>query len=113
MSDYSGFSNIYNANEYTYTIFSKSGCVNCVKAKKMIQDRQTECKNYNVNVEIIDCDEYLLEDRTGFLNYIEALVGKKVTLFPIIFIGNSFIGSLNELILLFSKKDAFDTVIDF
>ena len=103
------------ADNYTYTIFSKSGCINCVKAKKFLQEKQTEEKNNTIiNIEVIDCDEYLIENKNGFLKYIEALNGKKTVVnFPIIFAGSTFIGGMNDLILYFSMIEAFDTNNEF
>ena len=41
-----------------FTVYSKSGCPNCVTVKKFIKE-----KNFLLNSEI-NCDEYILEDES-------------------------------------------------
>ena len=56
-----------NSNQFTkpsescFTIYSKSGCFNCAKVKDFLQEN-------NIPFTIIDCDEYLLENKAEFLN---------------------------------------------
>jgi len=71
-----------------YTIYSKSGCPNCTKAKKLIENEKPE---------IIDCDEYLIEDKQSFLEFMEFLIGKDYRIFPMIFHKGAFIGGYKEL----------------
>jgi len=86
-----------------YTIFSKSGCINCIKSKKLLEE-----KEYINKYEVIDCDDYLVEDREGFLNYIKDLTGKNVTTFPMIFIGNKFLGAHDNLVHYLAMIDVFE-----
>jgi glutaredoxin len=72
-----------------FTIYSKSGCPNCVKMKKLLGDK-------NLNFKIVDCDEYIIEDKQCFLLFINALAEKDVKLFPMVFHNSKFIGSYNE-----------------
>jgi glutaredoxin len=58
-----------------FTIYSKSGCINCTKVKKLLQEKQ-------VKFNIIDCDEYILEDKSGFLECICDLAGQEYKMFP-------------------------------
>ena len=37
-----------------FTIYSKSGCINCTKVKNLLKDKQ-------MLFTIIDCDEFILE----------------------------------------------------
>lgn len=53
-----------------FTIYSKSGCSYCVKVKNLLKEK-------NAIFVVIDCDEYLLEDKAGFLEFIHLLVGKE------------------------------------
>jgi glutaredoxin len=84
----------YNIMEYEvptengYTIYSKSGCPNCTKAKKLL---------ISENVDVIDCDEYLLDDKEEFLSFMSILIGKDYRMFPMIFKNSVFIGGYTEL----------------
>ena len=46
--------------ENKFTIYSKSGCINCRKVKDLL-------KIAGFDYEIIDCDDYLLEDKEEIL----------------------------------------------
>jgi glutaredoxin len=81
-----------------YTIYSKSGCPNCTKAKNLIKSE---------NPEIIDCDEYILENKEDFLEFIKKLAGKECKTFPMIFYKSVFIGGFNELKEQYEKMNAF------
>jgi len=72
-----------------FTIFSKSGCPNCTKAKKRIQ------QHFFVHKEV-NCDDYLIEDKSGFLSEVEMRVGKSVTTFPMVFYDAKFVGGWSE-----------------
>lgn len=74
-----------------FTVYSKSGCVNCVKVKNLLKEK-------NISFSVIECDEYLLEDKEGFLKFIEKYSGKEVKTFPMVFDGINFIGGLKETI---------------
>ena len=76
-----------NANGFT--IYSKSGCPNCVKIKKLLLEK-------TLNFTLVDCDEYIIEDKARFLLFINALAEKDVKLFPMIFHDGKFIGSYHE-----------------
>ena len=43
-----------------FTIYSKSGCPNCLKVKKLVNEKKKEYVVFN-------CDEELIEDKEGFL----------------------------------------------
>jgi glutaredoxin len=73
-----------------FTVYSKSGCPNCLTVKKFIKE-----KNFLFNSEI-DCDEYILEDKEEFLKFIETIAGCSHKTFPIVFHDGKFIGGLNE-----------------
>lgn len=76
-----------------YTIYSKSGCINCVKAKELL-------KSKNISFEIIDCDEYLFDDKSGFLNFIKQIsnYNQDIKYFPIIFnLSNKLLSGFDEL----------------
>lgn len=72
-----------------YTIYSKSGCPYCDKAKSVL-------KNDNFNV--IDCDLYLVDNKEEFLQFIKELAQKEHRTFPMIFHNNTFIGGYSDLL---------------
>ncbi len=74
-----------------FTIYSKSGCINCTSVKKLLKE-----KFFIFNE--INCDEYLIEEKEKFLLFIENKIGKSHKTFPIIFYNDNFIGGYNETI---------------
>ena len=47
-------------SESGFTIYSKSGCLQCSKVKTLLQDNK-------LDFTVVDCDEYILEDKLSFL----------------------------------------------
>ena len=76
-------------SEKKITIYSKSGCINCRKVKDLL-------KSNNIEYEIIDCDDYLLEDKDKFLFFIQSYSIVECKTFPMVFHDEKFIGSFNE-----------------
>ena len=76
-------------SENKFTIYSKSGCINCRKVKDLL-------KSENLEYEIIDCDDYLLEYKEIFLSFIKSHSIIDWKTFPIVFNNGKFIGGLNE-----------------
>jgi len=76
-------------SECNFTIYSKSGCINCRKVKDLL-------KSNNSEYEIIDCDDYLLEDKKNFLLFIQSYSNVECKTFPIVFYNGKFIGGFNE-----------------
>jgi glutaredoxin len=73
-----------------FTIYSKSGCPNCIKVKKLLLEKQ-------INFIIVDCDEFILEDKDAFLKFIQKLANKEYKTFPMVFDDNNqFIGGFIE-----------------
>jgi len=69
-----------------YTVYSKSGCPNCKKVKDLLTTQ-------HITFTIIDCDEYLIETKPEFLQFIQELTSQEWKTFPIIFNSNGqFIG---------------------
>ena len=100
-----------NSNQFTkpsescFTIYSKSGCFNCAKVKDFLQEN-------NIPFTIIDCDEYLLENKAEFLNFIMNLTSREWRTFPIVFNNSQFIGGFID-IKLYLDKTTFDFEEDF
>lgn len=80
----------------SFTVYSKSGCPSCTTVKKFIKDK-------HFVVTEINCDEYLLEDKEGFLTFIEELAGIRHKTFPIVFYRGKFVGGLTDTIDLIDK----------
>jgi|1048.fasta_scaffold02342_6 glutaredoxin len=78
-------------NQTGFTIYSKSGCQNCVKVKHLLTDKK-------LGFTIVNCDEYILEDKDNFLLFIKDLAQREVKQFPMIFYDSVFIGGYNEAI---------------
>jgi glutaredoxin len=76
-------------SDNNFTIYSKSGCINCRKVKDLL-------KNNNSEYEMIDCDDYLLEDKENFLLFIQSYSNAECKIFPMVFHNGKFIGSFNE-----------------
>jgi len=83
--------------ENKFTIYSKSGCTNCRIVKDLI-------KKANLDYEIIDCDDYLLENKEEFLQFINSYSNKDWKSFPIVFLNGKFVGGLTE------TKDLLDKI---
>jgi len=85
-----------------FTIYSKSGCPNCVKAKTLLKER-------GIPFVTIDCDEYILENKAEFLQFIEKIALTPCKTFPIIFDGsNKFVGGFIDLKVYLNALLVFD-----
>ena len=76
---------VESPNQFGYTIYSKNNCPYCVKAKALIKDAV-----------IIECDEYLKEDRSTFLKYMDAYSRTEHRTFPMIFYDGEFVGGFTN-----------------
>jgi glutaredoxin len=85
----------------SFTIYSKSGCINCRKVKDLL-------KNNKQSFIEIDCDEYLLEDKDFFLSFIKNHAKRDCKVFPIVFYKGEFIGGFEETKNLVEKITAFN-----
>lgn len=83
-----------------FTIYSKSGCDYCKKAKQMLSHQQ-------LTYTMVDCDEYIIEDKAAFLQSMEQLAGRPVKSFPMIFYNGEWVGGFLEM------KDLVDTLALF
>ena len=72
-----------------FTIYSKSGCHFCTKAKTLLKEK-------GIKFIMIDCDEYIIENKPLFLSFIKKLAHKEYTSFPMIFYNGDFIGGYKE-----------------
>lgn len=73
-----------------YTVYSKSGCINCTKVKNLFKEK-------HIFFLEVQCDEYLLENKENFLACIKERVKREYKIFPIVFNNGEFIGGYNEV----------------
>ena len=83
-----------------YTIYTKSGCPNCVKIKKYL----CEC---GAEMLVVNCDEYIIENKQVFLQFIAQCAEKEIKLFPMVFFNTEFIGGYAEAETHYKKFKAF------
>jgi glutaredoxin len=89
-----------------FTVYSKSGCPNCTKVKKLLNEK----KLFFVE---IDCDDYIIEDKEKFLLFIKERVNKEYKTFPMVFNDGNFVGGFTETQDYFNKLLSFDEKADF
>lgn len=71
----------------TYTIYSKSGCHYCTKAKDLVKSKQPI---------IVDCDTFLIENKDAFIQAMTARIGQECKTFPIVFYHGKYLGGYTE-----------------
>jgi glutaredoxin len=86
-----------------FTIYSKSGCLMCTKVKDLL-------KSKSMAYVIIDCDEYLIEERDNFLLFMKELANQEIKVFPIVYHNGAFVGSYKETLTL---VETLNTKLDF
>jgi glutaredoxin len=89
-----------------FTIYSKSGCLYCTKAKNLL------IQNNFLFIEI-NCDDYLNKDKENFLLFMKERIGKEYRTFPMIFKDTQFIGGFTETQDYVNKNLCFDKNDDF
>lgn len=91
---------IFEPLDVGFTVYSKSGCSNCTKVKKLLRDK-------DIFFVEVDCDEFLIEDKEGFLSFIKERANKEYKTFPMVFKDGKFIGGFAE------TQHHFDTLLCF
>lgn len=84
-----------------FVIYSKSDCRFCELSKQLLLDEGFE-------YEFIMCDNYLKEDRDGFLKRMEDKIGHTYRTFPMIFYREQFVGGYKELLKKVEQMSCFD-----
>jgi glutaredoxin len=74
-----------------FVIYSKSECKYCDLSKDLLNDE-------GFGYEIVLCDNYLTDDREGFLKRMEEKIGKEYKTFPMVFYKDKFVGGYTELV---------------
>jgi glutaredoxin len=83
-----------------FTIYTKSGCPNCMKVKKILNDK-------NILFITVDCDNYLIEEKDNFLSFIKLKSHSEHKTFPIIFHDGIFVGGYQETLIFIDKLLSF------
>lgn len=78
---------IPQADKNTYTIYSKSGCHYCTKAKDLVKSKSPF---------VVDCDEYIIENKDVFIQCMNKRTGVECKTFPIIFYKGTYLGGFTE-----------------
>jgi len=86
---------IPHPQEKGYTIYTKENCPYCTKVKNLLQDEKTL---------IIPCDDYLLQNRAGFLKTIQDRIKFEYKTFPMVFHDGIFLGGFTETQLFYDKQ---------
>jgi len=90
-------------NSQGYTIYSKSGCPFCTKVKRLLEKEAPSPL-------LVDCDDYLVENKDAFLVFIKEMAGKEYKTFPMIFHNGDFIGGFTETKEYYEKQTAFQGI---
>ena len=59
----------------------------------------------------VECEDYLLEDKEGFLSFIKERANKEYRIFPMVFKDGKFIGGFTETQQLIDKESCFDNIV--
>jgi glutaredoxin 3 len=90
-------------NSQGYTIYSKSGCPFCTKVKRLLEKESPAPL-------LVDCDDYLLENKEDFLSFIQQMAGKEYKTFPMIFHNGNFLGGFTDTKEYYEKQSAFQGI---
>ncbi len=88
------------AVDNTFVIYSKDECRFCELAKQLLIDE-------GYNYEIVMCDNWLAEDREGFLKRMEDRIGFEYKTFPMVFYQGNFVGGYKELVKKVEQMNCF------
>jgi glutaredoxin len=94
---------IHQLKKGEITVFSKSGCPNCINVKKFLKEK-------SFKFVVIECDEFILEDKEAFLQFIKSIACKECKTFPMVFDGTTFVGGYKETVSYLEKMLDFDLV---
>lgn len=77
-------------NDNIITLYTKNNCRYCIAAKNLL------IKN-NIKHEIINCDNFLLENRDKLVDFLTKTAKIEIKTFPVIFYNKNYIGGYTEL----------------
>jgi glutaredoxin len=90
--------------EKGFTIYSKPGCSNCTKVKRLLCEKEICFLD-------VECGDYLLENKEAFLSFIKERANKEYRIFPMVFKDGKFIGGFTETQQLIDKESCFDNIV--
>ena len=93
---------IESPRDDSFTVYSKSNCRYCTLVKSLLNENKIPFIE-------IDCDDYLLQDKEYFLNYIKEKTGRHHKTFPMVFCDGKFIGGFVET----ERLIEFDDEVEF
>ena len=91
----------YPLPEKEYTIYTKSKCSYCTRAKVLLP-----------YAHVILCDDYLADDRDQFLAFMDKVSTKTPRTFPMVFHNGQYIGGYEDTKEYVDKLEAF-LFVDF
>jgi glutaredoxin len=59
---------------------------------------------------LVDCDDYLVENKEDFLLFIQQMAGKEYKTFPMIFHNGNFLGGFTDTKEYYEKQSAFQGI---
>jgi glutaredoxin len=77
--------------EEGFVVYSKNECRFCELSKQVLLDE-------GFPYQIVMCDNWLEQDREGFLKRMEEKIGKEYKTFPMVFYKERFVGGYKELL---------------
>ena len=93
-------------NNTGFTVYTKSGCRYCDLVKKLLND-------HKFNFFIVNCDNYILENKSVFLAFLSNVSQQNINTFPVVFNGTNYIGGYNETNKYIQEINAFFELNDF
>jgi glutaredoxin len=93
---------IEEPSDNSFTIYSKTNCRYCTVVKGLLNEHKLP---YNE----INCDDYLAQDKQGFLNFIKEKAKREFKTFPMVFCDGKFVGGFVET----ERLIEFDDDVDF
>ena len=78
-----------------FVVYGRTGCKFCDKVKNLLSEYEHEYK-------YINCDEYILQNRDAFRQFIYSLAKVNHNTFPMVFFCGKFIGGYIETVNLMS-----------
>jgi glutaredoxin len=92
----------------SYTVYSKSECLNCTRVKVLIEgDDEDVWTDNNTYLTIHECDEYIKNSREEFLAFMKKKTNVEIKSFPIVFFNGEYIGGFVETKQFIEKRQAF------